>query len=220
MSSFFGGTPGGFESVSTLTRPQRKVHKNLISAAQGEGASGAFGTAADYYRDLLSDNPADLEAFAAPEERRFREQILPGVQEQFAGMGSGGLSSSGYRNASINASTDLAERIGAIRAGLRQSGAQGLQNIGQQALNPVKENVYMQGQPGFAEQALPALMTGAATAFGGPLAGAAVSGGTNWLNSFGAPKVGGGSLPYGGGGSGIQSSSRASLPSFNSGMRR
>ena len=49
----------------------------------------SFGTAADYYRDLLGNDSADFNAFASPELRRFREQIVPDLSEQFAGMGSG-----------------------------------------------------------------------------------------------------------------------------------
>jgi len=80
--------------------------------------------------------------------RQFNEQTIPGLAEQFAGMGSGGLSSSGFRNAAVNAGTDLSERLGALRAQLRQQGAQGLMGIGQQGLGQFNENIYQQGQPG------------------------------------------------------------------------
>jgi hypothetical protein len=57
-------------------------------------------------------------------------------------MGSGGLSSSSFRNAAVGAGTDLSERLGAIRAGLRQQGAQGLQNIGNMGLGSFNENIH------------------------------------------------------------------------------
>lgn len=135
-----GGLFGGprqktrFEQRPLLSKEQRPVFSQLVNAAQNQGAGGAFGQTADYYRNLLSDNPEDFQAFSAPELRRFREQTIPELSEQFAGMGSGGLSSSGFRNAAVNAGTDLSERLAAIRADLRQRGAQGLFNIGQQAL--------------------------------------------------------------------------------------
>ncbi len=105
----------------------------------------AYGTAANYYKGLLGNDSEDFNAFAKPELRRFNEQTIPDIAEQFAGSGGGGqgaLSSSGFRNASINASTDLSERLGEIRARLRQSGAQGLTDIANQG------NYYEQGQPG------------------------------------------------------------------------
>ena len=216
---FFGGTPGGYESVSTLTKPQRGVHKTLTGAATQAGAGGAFGTAADYYRNLLSDNPEDMQAFAAPELRRFREQTIPDISEQFAGMGSGGLSSSGFRNAAVGAGTDLSERLGALRANLRQQGAQGLFNIGQASLSPVKENIYQQGQPGFLQQMAPAIGTGIGAAVGGPI-GAGIGGGIgsgigSW---FGGNSQKGQTSPYGGAPKASPQSNFA-LPSFDPRMR-
>ena len=124
----------------------------------GRGAGGAYGESADYYRDLLSNDSADFNSQAAPQLRQYNEQIVPGLSEQFAGMGAGGLSSSGFRNAQVAGATDLSERLGAIRANLRQAGAQGLQNIGQQGLQNYSQNmVTEQGTPGLIQGAAPAL---------------------------------------------------------------
>lgn len=162
---FWTGTPGTYEQRSLLRPDQEALYQNQRSAVQGRGAGGAFGESADYYRDLLSDDNSTFDAYAAPEMRRYNEKIIPGLAEQFAGMGAGALSSSGFRNAAVNAGTDLSERLGAIRAQLRQQGAQGLQNIGQQGLGQYSENVYRQGQPGFLDYASNALgnIAGAAT---------------------------------------------------------
>ncbi len=56
-------------------------------------------------------------------------------------MGAGGLSSSGFRNAQIQGATDLSERLGQLRAQLRQSAAQGLMGVGQFGLQNFSENV-------------------------------------------------------------------------------
>jgi hypothetical protein len=146
--SFWSGTPGSWSQKSTLSPEQQKLQGNLLQANAGQGAGGSFGASADYYRDLLSNDSDTFNQFQNPELRRFREDIIPDLSEQFAGMGSGGLSSSGFRNAAVNAGTDLSERLGAIRAQLRQQGAAGLMNLGQQGLNPTTQNVYTHGQPG------------------------------------------------------------------------
>lgn len=204
IGDFFLGTPEKREQVSSLTPSQMKLQNQLEKSAMGRGAGGAYGTSADYYRNLLSDENADLEAFSAPELRKFREQIIPDLAEQFAGMGSGGLSSSGFQNAAVGAGTDLAERLGAIRASLRQSGAQGLTNIGQQALNPYTQwQTTQPGSEGFLSQVAPAIGTAAGAAFGN-LAG-------NWLSNSTKGK----SSPYGNTNNPSQNSFSTTLPSFN-----
>ncbi len=127
---------------SLLGQEQQPGYQQLLGSIQGPGAGGAFGQSADYFRDLLSNDSQTANLMFAPEQRRFREQIIPDLAEQFAGMGSGGLSSSGFRNAAVGAGADLSERLGAIRAQLRQQGAQGLANIGQMGLGSYNENIY------------------------------------------------------------------------------
>jgi hypothetical protein len=156
FSKLFSGDKDKMEQYSRLNPTQQKLLKQLQDAISGQGAGGAFGTAADYYRDLLSNDSETMKSLSAPELRRFNEDIIPGISEQFAGMGAGGLSSSGFRNAAVNAGTDLSERLGAIRAGLRAQGAQGLTNLGGLGLENYTNNVHRPGNPGFAETAAPA----------------------------------------------------------------
>ncbi len=162
----------GYSQLSTLTDEQKPLLEQLIAALQGEGAGGGFGSAADYFRSLLSDDNSTFDSLSNPEMRRFKEQTIPGLAEQFAGMGSGGLSSSGFRNAATQAGTDLSERLGAIRAQLRQQGASGLMGLGQQGLQPYMQNIYQPQTPGVENQILGAL-GGAAGSFLGPMGTAA-----------------------------------------------
>lgn len=195
IGNFFGGTPEKHKRVSTLRPEQEDLYNQLLASGQGPGAGGAFGDAADYYRNLLSDNPEDFQAFAAPEMRRFNEDIIPGLAEQFAGMGSGGLSSSGFRNSVTGAGADLSERLGAIRAQLRQSGAQGLANIGNAGLQNFSQDVVsQQGTPGFFGQVAPLAGTAIGTMFGGPGGGMI---GNQIGSMFGGQGVGRKSSPYG-----------------------
>lgn len=210
MKKFWMGTPEKRENVSLLREEQEPLYQQLVNAGLDEGAGGAFGTAADYYRNLLSDNPEDMQAFAAPAMRQFNQDIAPGISEQFAGMGSGGLTSSGFKNAQIQAGTDLAERLGAIRANLRQAGAAGLQNIGQLGLGNYSQNMVTQpGTEGFLGAVAPAVGNILSTAIGGPAAGV-----SNWFKG-GGNKVGANTSPYGSGpqaSPSVQSSSRSSIP--------
>lgn len=140
------GSRGGlFQSL--FGQPERNYQQSLLGPEQQQNyqnlqqaGNGAFTGAADYYRNNLSDNPADMQAFAAPELRRFNEEIIPGLSEQFSGYG--GIGSSGFRNAAVNAGADLSERLGALRAQIRQQSAQGLQNIGAQSLQQTNENIH------------------------------------------------------------------------------
>ncbi len=175
-----GGLTGLFSSKpkeekirnQSLLRPEQEpLLQNAINAGLQPGVGGAFGQSADYYRDLLGNNDQDYQRFAAPQMRQYNEEIVPGLAEQFAGMGAGGLSSSGFRNAALNSGVDLSERLGALRAQLRQSGAQGLANIGQMGLGQFGENVRNTPQPGFWQNA--------AEGIGQALPSVA----TNWLSS-------------------------------------
>jgi hypothetical protein len=212
---FFTGSKAKNYQQSTLLPQQQGAFNQLQGASKGQGAGGAFGQAADYYRDLLSDDSQTFNAMQAPEQRRFQEDIIPGLSEQFAGMGSGGLSSSGFRNAAVNAGTDLSERLGAIRANLRQQGAAGLANIGQQSLGSYSENIHQPGTGGFLDTIAPAI-GGALGSFAGPL-GTAAGGalGSALGGAFGGASSKGQSSPFGnppqtGGGS----QSKFGLPNF------
>lgn len=184
---FFSGSRGKFKQKSLLGPEQQQLYDQLLASASGRGAGGAFGESADYYRDILSDDPEAFEAFAAPEMRRFNEDIIPGLSEQFAGMGSGALSSSGFRNAAVNAGTDLSERLGSIRARLRGEAARGLMDVGSKGLDRYNENVYMPGTPGFTDS----IGQGIGQGLGAGISSGFGNFGSGWFSSKGK------SSPYG-----------------------
>lgn len=165
---FFSSSQPGYKQISTLGPEQKAAYQGLQSLG-----GQAYGQLGSYYNDLMSDNSQAFQSFAAPEQRRFREQTVPDLAEQFAGMGSGALSGSGFRNAAVSAGTDLSERLGAIRAQLRAQGAQGLQSLGQQSLQPFYENVYEKPQGNFMTEIAPLAGTAAGAFLGGP-GGAAI----------------------------------------------
>ena len=180
---FLGGSPEEHERVGNLRPEQEGLYNQLQDAAQA-GQGGAFGQAGDYWRDLLSNDSATMSQLSAPEMRNFNENIIPGLSEQFAGMGAGGLSSSGFRNAAVGAGTDLSERLGAIRAKLRENAAHGLMGLGQQGLGNYSHDVMTKpGSPGLLGMIAPALGTAAGAAFGGPAAAYLGNMGGQMLNS-------------------------------------
>lgn len=136
------GKPERIEQISMLTPEQQKIAAQQQAAVMGRGAGGAFGEAADYYRSLLGGDSETQRMLEAPLMRQFQQDIMPGVAEQFAGMGAGGLSSSGFMQAATQAGTDLSERLGALRAGLRQQGAQGLAGLGESSLARQQETLF------------------------------------------------------------------------------
>lgn len=150
LSDIFFGRGEEIQRVSPLRPGQEQLFSQMQQALRGEGAGGAFGDVADYYRGLLAGEGA--EAFEAPLRREFQEDIMPGIAEQFAGMGSGALSSSGFQQQASRAGTDLAERLGSIRAGLRQQAATGLAGLGQAGLQPIDELMMRPRTPGLVEQ--------------------------------------------------------------------
>jgi hypothetical protein len=209
-NKFFSGSKEKHKNVPTLTKEQLPLLQQLINAGMGPGAGGAFGEAADYYRGNLGNNPQDFNAFAAPELRRFHEDIIPGLGEQFAGMGAGGLSSSGFRNAAVGAGTDLSERLAQIRANLRNQSAAGLANIGQAGLGNFSADRMT--QPG-TEGAFGKI----AETFGNAAAQYGTKKFEDWYNKpSGTQSTAGTTSPYGG----PATYQRQPLPEFNPTLRQ
>lgn len=160
--SFFLGSPSSMEQVSRLTPEQKSLFSQLTSMLGGQGGMDSLG---NYYKGLLSGE--DFDQYAAPEMRRFQQETVPGLAEQFAGMGSGALSSSGFGLQLGSAGADLGERLAQLRASLRQQGAAGLQGMMGQAFQPTFENVQKPRMPGLLENVAGGIGQGIGM-FGGP----------------------------------------------------
>ena len=199
--AFFSAKPEKIERISRLSSSQQGLYDQLQAALQGQGAGGAFGGASDYYRDLLSG--AGDAAFEAPLQRQFQQETIPNLAEQFAGLGSGAITGGGFAQAGTQAATDLSERLGSIRAGLRQQGAQGLAGLGQFGLGQFDDAIFRPREPGlfeqFAMQMAPGLGAGAGLAMGGPAVGGL---GALFSQMFGGKGIGGGAGVGGGIGGG------------------
>lgn len=76
--------------------------------------------------ELLSGQVGEesFEQFAAPFQRQFKEQTIPGIAERFAGLGA--LSSSGFQQSLGQAGAGLNEKLAALQQGLKQQKFQSL----------------------------------------------------------------------------------------------
>ncbi len=87
----------------------------------------------DVTQDIRTET--DFDPIEKQARRQFREETLPGIQEQFAGLG-GGTRSSGFQGAAQAGGERLQESLDALRSkfGLKRGDLLGQLNIKQQAL--------------------------------------------------------------------------------------
>jgi hypothetical protein len=124
---FLGGTDDKMQQLPTHSGQQQEFQNNLLQQLSGQdynlNNNPLYQQGGDYYSGLMQDTPQSYDKFKAPMMREFNEEIMPGIGEQFAGVG--GLSSSGFQQAATGAGAGLSERLGALRAGMQERGAQG-----------------------------------------------------------------------------------------------
>ena len=169
FGNFFMGTPSSIDQITTQSKGQQGLSNQLMQMLSGGGGLGGL---QDYFKQMMGNDESAFNQFAAPEMRRFNQDIIPSLANQFAGMGSGALSSSGFRNAAVGAGADLSERLAAMRAGLRQNAVGQLGNFYGQSQQPQFENVYRPRSPGLLEQLAPIagqVIGGMGGQFGGQL---------------------------------------------------
>lgn len=118
-----GKAPSGYKAFSTMAPWQQG-----LAQGQAQGFGQLQPQIMTYLQQLLSGDPEATAAFEAPYMRQFNEQIVPGLANQFAGMGA--LSSSGFQQSLGQAGAGLSENLAALREGLRsQAAGQGMQGI-------------------------------------------------------------------------------------------
>lgn len=138
-----------------------------------------YGSGASYLQNLLSGTPNATAEFNAPYLQQFQQQIVPGLSERFAGMGTGGgaLSSSAFNQTLAQAGTGLQATLAQLRQQLLGQASQQALGYAQQPYSNLLgglgmrqfENIYKPGSPGAGQS----LLGGAA----GGLAGFLASGG-------------------------------------------
>lgn len=171
--SWFSGTKAFNEKLSTVTPEQASTNVAANTGVQqlipyllqnlmgGQGGQGRF----------------DFAPIAARAQRQFEQETIPSIANRFTTLGGGAGSTNAFKHAMANAGANLREGLAAQESqfGLQQQGLlqQLLGQLGGIGSQQQFENIYHPEQPGFAQTVLPGLLAGAASAFGGPLAGAA-----------------------------------------------
>lgn len=185
LKDFLVGPKGKFEQISSLDPAQQQQLQQLLGRIDPSLFSiqqqPSYQAGQSYLQSLLG---GDISQFAAPYMRQFKEQTVPGLAEQFAGLG--GLSSSGFQQALGGAASGLQENLASLRGQLQmQALPQALQyaqapgqmqlDLSKLALSPYQQTAYVPGGPGLLQ----------------PLAGlGAQLGGAYFGSQFLAPKLG------------------------------
>lgn len=173
----FGNRNPRIQRASTLTGPQQQVSDQLLSALSGGQVGGPLGGAFGSLMSILGGGEGAFDEYEAPLKRQFQQEIIPGLAERFAGLGTGGsLSSSGFQQAGAQAGVDLAERLGALRANLRQGAIGQLSGLLGQGMAPQFEMFQRQPSMGL----IPGLFEAGAKGLGGGLG--------TWLGGYFQPQ--------------------------------
>lgn len=209
-NALFGGSSGP-EKLPTLSRQQKLQQRTMQKSLRPEGQLGsAYGGALDLLKQYINPESPMFKSLAAPHMRQFQEQTIPGLAEQFAGMGAmgGGLSSSGFGQSLGAAGAGLQERLAALQAQIQQQAVQGI--LGQYN----QQAGLTQGTPEFAytnqaDNPISSALGGFAQGGGfdrlgglfGNKTGGATGGGIPGFGSGGAPTSSGAGISFGGAGS-------------------
>jgi len=163
-----GGSKGGIEQQSLLTPEQEQAFSGLLKDFDPSMLTNMFQT-----------------SVADPARQQFQEQTLPGIQERF--IAGGGSRSGAVNRAGVQAGSNLESSLSGQLATLLAQGQESSDDRRSKlATSKITENIRTAPQESPWMSLLKPVVAGAATAFGGPLGGAAASG---VMNVFSKPKT-------------------------------
>lgn len=143
MDWLIGHSPE-MKQQSALTPQQQEFQSMLLNMLGGSSGMGF-----DFINQILSGDEEAFKDFEAPIKRQFEQEVVPGIAERFAGMGSGGAqNSSAMMQTMGRAGSELSQNLAQLRSGLKMGALQqlqGLMGLGQQKS---VENVYDPGAYG------------------------------------------------------------------------
>jgi len=162
-----GGSKGGIEQKSLLTPEQEQAFSGLLKDFDPASLTNMFQT-----------------SVADPARQEFQEKTLPGIQERF--IAGGGSRSGALNRAGTQAGANMESSLSGQLAQLLSQGQENAYNRQSQlSMSHNVENIRTAPQASPWMSILKPIVSGAATAFGGPLGGAAASG---LMNAFSKPK--------------------------------
>ena len=164
---FGGGKPGQIKAFPTMA-PEQMSLLGQTSQNLGQPMQQGLG----FLSNILG---GDTSKFEAPLMRQFEEQTIPGLAEQFAGMGA--TNSSAFQQALGGAGAGLMENLGAMRGNLQMQALSPLMQLFQSTMGATPFSY--QNIPG-QEGAGTALARGMGPAMGKKLPGQ-ISEGMSWL---------------------------------------
>lgn len=188
----FGGedeeaTYGNYESLSPEQLQLRQQILQHLGPLNDQGMQ--------YLNQILSDDPALMEQFAAPAKRQFQEETIPQILERFSGAGA--RSSSALNQTLGQAGQRLNEGLNAQHANLKGGAINALQGLNSQALQSSQQPYTIGGKQSVSSQLA-------------PLAGDSFKQLLSMLKeNYGQKSPGGASAP-------AKQSYTSSLPGFNS----
>jgi hypothetical protein len=126
LNEWIFGSPDKFKKLDTGTKSQQQFGgEDLIALLQQMmGQGGGLDLANQYDKSLLGQGPEAFNQFSSPYLQQFQEQIIPQIEERYAGAGA--LSSSAFGQAIGGAGAGLQSELAKLFSSL-QAGAAGRQ---------------------------------------------------------------------------------------------
>ena len=127
-SSYSGQQQGGFNDIFSIIKGMKGGASNGDITQNQNYQQGQ-----NWLSNLFGNDQGFYDKFEAPMQRQFSEQTIPGLANQFGGMGSGGsLGSTAFRNALGREGEHLQESIAGMRGNMQQQGVNQSMNYAQQ----------------------------------------------------------------------------------------
>lgn len=136
----FTGEKG--EQKSSFSKPQQQTINDILQSIKGMRGGAQDVTQNPQYQggnewlNSLFNDEDFFKNMEAPAMRQFNEEIIPGLANRFASMGSGGaLGSTAFRNQANREGSNLAQNLSAQRTGMQQQALPQMFGSAQQPFN-------------------------------------------------------------------------------------
>lgn len=126
-SQMFGGGDEKLQKVSNFDKNQKNFWNQYMNTLSGQGMQGGQ-MAMNRLQDFLNPESDIFKNFEAPFMQQFEQETIPKLAEQFAGMGGGALSSSGFGQALGGAGANLHTNLAYLKSNLMKDAISSMLN--------------------------------------------------------------------------------------------